>query len=92
MSLFEGPAMSRRTFLSTTAGATMIAIHPFSARAAAGQAHLRIMETTDLHVHILGGINIFRHLTLYLIAGSFHKEGIAAAASDKGDKQCLAIQ
>ena len=52
MSLFEGPAMSRRTFLSTTAGATMIAIHPFSARAAAGQAHLRIMETTDLHVQV----------------------------------------
>ncbi len=44
--------MSRRTFLSTTAGASMIALHPFSARAAAGQAHLRIMETTDLHVHV----------------------------------------
>lgn len=27
-------------------------LHPFSARAAAGQAHLRIMETTDLHVHV----------------------------------------
>ena len=44
--------MSRRTFLSTTAGASLIALHPFSARAAAGQAHLRIMETTDLHVHV----------------------------------------
>ncbi|MCX7645366.1 MAG: bifunctional 2',3'-cyclic-nucleotide 2'-phosphodiesterase/3'-nucleotidase [Rhodobacteraceae bacterium] len=31
----------------------MIALHPFSARAQAGQAHLRIMETTDLHVHVL---------------------------------------
>ncbi|WP_443135117.1 bifunctional 2',3'-cyclic-nucleotide 2'-phosphodiesterase/3'-nucleotidase [Frigidibacter sp. ROC022] len=30
----------------------MIALHPFSARAASGQAHLRIMETTDLHVHV----------------------------------------
>ena len=30
----------------------MIALHPFSARAQAGQAHLRIMETTDLHMHI----------------------------------------
>jgi 2',3'-cyclic-nucleotide 2'-phosphodiesterase/3'-nucleotidase len=30
----------------------MIALHPFSARAAAGQAHLRVMETTDLHVHV----------------------------------------
>jgi 2',3'-cyclic-nucleotide 2'-phosphodiesterase/3'-nucleotidase len=47
-----GSAMSRRSFLSTTAGASLIALHPFSARAAAGQAHLRIMETTDLHVHV----------------------------------------
>ena len=30
----------------------MIALHPFSARAQAGQAHLRLMETTDLHVHV----------------------------------------
>lgn len=30
----------------------MIALHPYSARAAANQAHLRIMETTDLHVHV----------------------------------------
>ncbi len=52
MSHFKGSAMSRRTFLSTTAGASMIALHPFSARASAGQAHLRIMETTDLHVHV----------------------------------------
>ncbi len=45
--------MSRRAFLaSTVAGTTMIALHPFSARAGANQAHLRIMETTDLHVHV----------------------------------------
>ncbi|MEQ9014732.1 MAG: bifunctional 2',3'-cyclic-nucleotide 2'-phosphodiesterase/3'-nucleotidase [Roseovarius confluentis] len=44
--------MSRRSFLATTAGASLVALHPFSARAAAGQAHLRIMETTDLHVHV----------------------------------------
>ena len=45
--------MTRRTFLaSTTAGATLTILHPFSARAAAGQAHLRLMETTDLHVHV----------------------------------------
>ncbi len=31
---------------------TVIALHPFSARASAGQAHLRIMSTTDLHVHV----------------------------------------
>jgi len=43
---------NRRTFLSTAAGASLIALHPFSARAAANQAHLRIMETTDLHVHV----------------------------------------
>lgn len=43
---------SRRQFLATTAGASVIALHPFSARAAANQAHLRIMETTDLHVHV----------------------------------------
>ncbi|WP_309084399.1 bifunctional 2',3'-cyclic-nucleotide 2'-phosphodiesterase/3'-nucleotidase [Chelativorans sp.] len=45
--------ISRRSFL-TRAAATgaLIALHPFSARAAANQAHLRIMETTDLHVHV----------------------------------------
>lgn len=50
MSLFP---LTRRGFLSTTAaGIGMVALHPFAARAASGQAHLRIMETTDLHVHI----------------------------------------
>ncbi len=45
--------MTRRSFLATSAaGATLTALHPFSAHASAGQAHLRIMETTDLHVHI----------------------------------------
>lgn len=42
--------ISRRTFLATTA--TFAALHPFSLRAASNQAHLRIMETTDLHVHV----------------------------------------
>ncbi|WP_375258174.1 bifunctional 2',3'-cyclic-nucleotide 2'-phosphodiesterase/3'-nucleotidase [Citreimonas sp.] len=42
--------LSRRSFLAGTAG--LIALHPFSARAQAGQAHLRIMETTDIHVHV----------------------------------------
>ncbi len=46
-------AISRRKFLATTTvGASMIALHPFSAHAAGNQAHLRIMETTDLHVHV----------------------------------------
>ena len=45
--------MSRRSFLATSAaGATLTALHPFSAHAMAGQAHLRLMETTDIHVHI----------------------------------------
>ncbi|MCY4333314.1 MAG: bifunctional 2',3'-cyclic-nucleotide 2'-phosphodiesterase/3'-nucleotidase [Litoreibacter sp.] len=42
--------MNRRGFLASTAG--FIALHPFSANAATNQAHLRIMETTDLHVHV----------------------------------------
>jgi 2',3'-cyclic-nucleotide 2'-phosphodiesterase/3'-nucleotidase len=42
--------LNRRAFLASTAG--FIALHPFSARAQAGQAHLRIMETTDVHVHV----------------------------------------
>ena len=41
---------SRRSFLASTAG--IIALHPFSVHAAGNQAHLRIMETTDLHVHV----------------------------------------
>ncbi|CAM3258651.1 bifunctional 2',3'-cyclic-nucleotide 2'-phosphodiesterase/3'-nucleotidase [Paracoccus nototheniae] len=46
-------ALTRRGFLiSGAAGASLVALHPFSARAEAGQAHLRIMETTDLHVHV----------------------------------------
>ncbi len=45
--------LSRRSFLAGTAAlGTVIALHPFSARAQANQAHLRIMETTDLHVHV----------------------------------------
>ncbi|WP_177158237.1 bifunctional 2',3'-cyclic-nucleotide 2'-phosphodiesterase/3'-nucleotidase [Donghicola mangrovi] len=47
------PTLTRRSFLAATAaGSAMIVLHPFSARAAANQAHLRIMETTDLHVHV----------------------------------------
>ncbi|MBE3640405.1 bifunctional 2',3'-cyclic-nucleotide 2'-phosphodiesterase/3'-nucleotidase [Mangrovicoccus algicola] len=42
--------LSRRTFLSSTGA--LIALHPFAARAAANQAHLRLMETTDIHVHV----------------------------------------
>ncbi len=45
--------LSRRLFLAGTASSCALAmLHPFSAKAAAGQAHLRLMETTDLHVHV----------------------------------------
>ncbi|GGA30699.1 bifunctional 2',3'-cyclic-nucleotide 2'-phosphodiesterase/3'-nucleotidase [Neptunicoccus cionae] len=45
--------MNRRRFLGTGAATTaLLALHPFSVNAAANQAHLRIMETTDLHVHV----------------------------------------
>ena len=43
--------LTRRGFIAgTTAAATL---HPFSVRAQAGQAHLRLMETTDIHVHVM---------------------------------------
>ncbi|KFB09859.1 bifunctional 2',3'-cyclic-nucleotide 2'-phosphodiesterase/3'-nucleotidase [Nitratireductor basaltis] len=46
-------AFSRRQFIRGAAAAgALVALHPFSARASANQAHLRIMETTDLHVHV----------------------------------------
>lgn len=44
---------TRRQFITrTSAGAALVALHPYSASAAANQAHLRIMETTDVHMHI----------------------------------------
>ena len=46
--------LSRRSFLAGSAAmGAVIMLHPFSARAAANQAHLRIMETTDIHVNVL---------------------------------------
>ncbi len=42
--------INRRHFIAGSAG--LIALHPFSASAAGNQAHLRLMETTDLHVHV----------------------------------------
>ena len=44
---------TRRGFLAGAAGGTFVLLHPYSARAQAGQVHLRIMETTDLHVHVM---------------------------------------
>jgi len=51
MNYYNG--ISRRAFLagSATLGAAVV-LHPFAVQAAAGQAHLRIMETTDLHVAV----------------------------------------
>ena len=45
--------LSRRAFLAGTAASAFVMLHPFSARAQADQAHLRIMETTDIHVNVL---------------------------------------
>jgi len=42
--------LNRRGFLASTAG--FIAMHPYAIQASTNQAHLRIMETTDLHVHV----------------------------------------
>ncbi|MEO2038236.1 MAG: bifunctional 2',3'-cyclic-nucleotide 2'-phosphodiesterase/3'-nucleotidase, partial [Martelella sp.] len=50
---FELQPISRRTLLRGMATATaMVALHPFSAKAAGNQAHLRLMETTDIHVNV----------------------------------------
>ncbi|SEQ04989.1 2',3'-cyclic-nucleotide 2'-phosphodiesterase / 3'-nucleotidase [Devosia sp. YR412] len=49
------PKISRRTFLAGSASVgAMAAMHPFAAMAQANQAHLRILETTDLHVAVFG--------------------------------------
>ncbi|MCO6048732.1 bifunctional 2',3'-cyclic-nucleotide 2'-phosphodiesterase/3'-nucleotidase [Mesorhizobium sp. RP14(2022)] len=45
--------LSRRSVLAGMGAASMIALHPFAARAQGNQAHLRLIETTDLHVNLL---------------------------------------
>ena len=46
--------LTRRSFMAgAAASSALIALHPFAARASAGQAHLRIMETTDIHVAVM---------------------------------------
>ena len=52
MPRYTAQAMSRRSFLATTTGASLAVLHPFSVNASGGQVHLRLMETTDLHVHV----------------------------------------
>jgi len=45
--------MTRRSLLGgIAASSALVMLHPFAARAAANQAHLRIMETTDIHVNV----------------------------------------
>lgn len=45
--------ISRRAFLAGSASmGALVAMHPFAVQAAANEAHLRIMETTDLHVAV----------------------------------------
>ncbi|NTG73425.1 bifunctional 2',3'-cyclic-nucleotide 2'-phosphodiesterase/3'-nucleotidase [Agrobacterium rhizogenes] len=52
-SILELPSMSRRSLLrGLSATAALIVLHPFAARAAGNQAHLRLMETTDIHVNV----------------------------------------
>jgi 2',3'-cyclic-nucleotide 2'-phosphodiesterase/3'-nucleotidase len=47
------PKITRRTFLAGSASiGAMAAMHPFAALAQSNQAHLRILETTDLHVAV----------------------------------------
>lgn len=51
--MFHPPILTRRSFLAGTAAAGSLAVlHPFAASAAAGQIHLRLIGTTDLHVAI----------------------------------------
>lgn len=50
--LFQTP-FSRRTLLKGAAAVGFAAsLHPYSLMAKEGSAHLRLMETTDLHVHV----------------------------------------
>ncbi|EPE98411.1 bifunctional 2',3'-cyclic-nucleotide 2'-phosphodiesterase/3'-nucleotidase [Rhizobium grahamii] len=52
-SILDLPPMTRRSLLGGLAATSaLILLHPFSVRAAANQAHLRLMETTDIHVNV----------------------------------------
>jgi len=53
MSPIDLHPITRRSMLGGLAAASaLVLVHPFSARAAGNQAHLRIMETTDIHVNV----------------------------------------
>ncbi|RYC17492.1 bifunctional 2',3'-cyclic-nucleotide 2'-phosphodiesterase/3'-nucleotidase [Ciceribacter ferrooxidans] len=54
MSLSDLHPISRRSLLGGFAATTaLIVLHPFAARANGNQAHLRLMETTDIHVNVM---------------------------------------
>ena len=42
----------RRLILTAAASGGLVLVHPFKVQAQAGQAHLRILATTDLHCHV----------------------------------------
>ena len=53
MSFFMTNELSRRSLLGgIAASSALVMLHPFAARAAGNQAHLRLMETTDIHVNV----------------------------------------
>jgi len=53
-SMIDLHPISRRSLLGGFAATTaLIALHPFAARANGNQAHLRLMETTDIHVNVM---------------------------------------
>ncbi|TCU20891.1 2',3'-cyclic-nucleotide 2'-phosphodiesterase/3'-nucleotidase [Rhizobium azibense] len=50
---FDLHPITRRSLLGgIAASSALVLLHPFTARAAANQAHLRLMETTDIHVNV----------------------------------------
>jgi 2',3'-cyclic-nucleotide 2'-phosphodiesterase/3'-nucleotidase len=51
-SFLDMPSTRRSLLQGLAAGSALVMLHPFAARAAANQAHLRIMETTDIHVAV----------------------------------------
>ncbi|MER9584493.1 bifunctional 2',3'-cyclic-nucleotide 2'-phosphodiesterase/3'-nucleotidase [Mesorhizobium sp. M0276] len=53
MSQLLHPVSRRDLLVGAAATGAVIVLHPFSARAQGNQAHLRIMETTDIHVNVL---------------------------------------
>jgi len=53
MSSLNKVSLSRRSLLMGAAATGFVtALHPYSALAKEGTAHIRVMETTDLHVHV----------------------------------------